>query len=142
VSIIGVTATWRLMMKTQVFHPAPTAAQAQRRVLCGQVERVAGGPGELTVVDGRVWVTRRGDRDDHVLGAGQRITLSRADAALLEAWDAQAGATVCWQPAPRAGLAAAARRLASGLRRLTPAWAATVARVRPHNCWPQPRCEP
>ena len=95
-----------------------------RLLLGGEVLRIESWPGQLTVVDGRVWLTRRGDGNDHVLHGGQHIAVSGRDGVVLEAWDG-AGATVRWQPAaqalPRAGFAPAAwpagvmRRFALGL---------------------------
>ncbi len=121
------------------------------RLLGKQVVRVEARPGRLTVIDGRVWLTRRGDGDDHVLVGGQHIALAGNAAALLEAWDAQAGASVHWQPVPQAlprdDLVAVARRAraacghwsgASPPRRATPRRAPAAprgasARVNP---WP------
>ncbi len=64
--------------------------------------------GELSVVRGRVWLTRRGDLDDHVLDAGQSILLQSADAVVVEQWRAAEPALVGWYP--RAGPALAAPR--------------------------------
>ena len=47
----------------------------------GQPLSVSPWPGELTVVDGRVWLTRRGDAADHVLEAGAAAAPAAGDAA-------------------------------------------------------------
>ena len=93
-------------------------------LLGGQVVRVEHAPGEFTVIDGRVWLTRRGDPHDHLLERGASLRLGRGDAALVESWDAGRSATVRWrrlghQPLRagafvRAGLAASLRGLARG----------------------------
>jgi Protein of unknown function (DUF2917) len=111
------------MMKWQQRSRSSLAlASAHRRLLGGQVERVGAGPGELTVIDGRVWLTRRGDCLDHVLERGQQMALKGDDDVLVEAWDAKGGASVRWRPAPQAvprgGLVAALRRVMRGLAAL------------------------
>jgi hypothetical protein len=88
-----------MMSMQHRIRPQQAPAGTRRRLLGGQVVRVESWPGELTVVDGRVWLTRRGDGDDHVLGSGQHMVLSGDEDVLLEAWDTAAGATVRWQPA-------------------------------------------
>jgi hypothetical protein len=102
----------------------------QRRLGSGHLLRLGEWPGELTVVDGRVWLTRPNDPADHVLSAGQRIRLGAGPGVLVEAWDREAGAVVRWTPWPRgyrlaavrAGVlgraAAMARRVAAGFDRL------------------------
>ena len=110
-----------------------SAVADHRRLIGGQIVRVAPWPGELTVVDGRVWLTRRGDNDDHVLDGGQRIALAGNAEALVEAWDARVGATVRWLPAPQAlprgGLVVVARRMVCGLRALAWRFVATARRA-------------
>ena len=92
-------------------------------LLGGQAVTVEHWPGEFTVIDGRVWLTRRGDRADHVLERGSRFRLDRGDTAVVESWRADQPAMVRWrrlpQPLPgsglvRAGLAAVLRLLARG----------------------------
>lgn len=71
--------------------------------------------GELRVMEGRVWLTRAGDLDDHLLEAGQRIRLSAAQNAIIESWRPSDRAAVQWQPRPQA---LSALVLAEGLRGL------------------------
>ena len=94
-------------------------------LLAGQVVRLEHWPGEFTVIDGRVWLTRRGDPQDHLLERGARVRLGRGDAAVIEAWDAGGSATVGWRRLPqplragafvRAGLAAASPRAGGAAR--------------------------
>ena len=70
----------------------------------GPVETIFGQPltlhrfgGEFAVLEGRVWLTRRGDPDDHVLDAGQRIVLEPGDAVVVEPWRAGESARVRWK---------------------------------------------
>jgi hypothetical protein len=93
----------------------------QRRLAAGQLLRLGEWPGELTVVDGRVWLTRPDDPDDHVLAAGQRIRLGIGRGVLVEAWDREAGAVVRWTPRPRG-------------HRLAAAWAAVLGRAAAVAC--------
>jgi len=100
----------------------------------GQPLRVAHGGGEFAVLQGRVWLTRRGDLDDHVLSAGERIVFEAADDVVIEPWSRDQTARLEWRPLPqpprgerllRDALGAALRGVASasdgavrGLRRV------------------------
>ena len=54
--------------------------------------------GDLEVAQGVVWLTRRGDPNDHVLTAGQRFRLGSFEDAVIESWQPSATAAVRWQP--------------------------------------------
>lgn len=54
--------------------------------------------GELKVLSGRVWLTRRGELGDQVLEAGQTVQLAAHDQAVVEAWGRSQGATLRWRP--------------------------------------------
>jgi len=60
-----------------------------------RIERLAG---EFRVLHGRVWLTRRGDPDDHVLQAGQCVALRADDKVVVEPWQAGERTVVQWQP--------------------------------------------
>ena len=88
-------------------------------VISGQALTVSPWPGELTVVDGRVWVTRSDDLGDHVLEAGRTIHFGAGAGLVVEPWGGSA--TVQWRRQAQpvrppaflvAGLAAALRGLA------------------------------
>lgn len=64
----------------------------------GQPLRLNVADGELGVVSGQVWLTRHGDTEDHVLGAGQRIVLAPTDSVVIEQWRRDQPAIVDWQP--------------------------------------------
>ncbi len=85
-------------------------------MLLSEPSRIEGLGGEFAVLSGRVWLTRRGDLDDHVLEAGQRIVLEPADGVVVEPWQRGRPALVGWRPRAAAPLQ---RRLAArGLRAL------------------------
>src|SRR5262249_19676929 len=73
------TRTRRLMMTAQLAHSplltlAAASAAHSRRIAAGSALRLSRGGGELTVLEGRVWLTRgghTGDTGDHRLEAGQ-----------------------------------------------------------------------
>jgi len=75
--------------------------------------------GRLTVAAGRVWITRAGDLDDHVLDAGETLAIDAHEDVVVEPWRAGAAARLAWrsdQPRPwvervRAAVTAAGRRL-------------------------------
>lgn len=69
--------------------------------------------GELAVVRGRVWITREGDLDDHVLDAGQSLLLRSASAVVVGQWRASESAVVEWYPRPAQALAQAPRSIAA-----------------------------
>ena len=111
----------------------------------GQPLRLDTAEGELDVVSGRVWLTRRGDAEDHVLDAGQRIVLNPADVVVIEQWRRDQPAIVDWQPraqplrlmvllrdvAARAlrAVAIGARGVAKGLREAEAGFAALARRA-------------
>ena len=94
----------------------------------GRPLRLDSRAGELEVRSGRLWLTRHGDLDDHVLEAGERVALTPSDAVVVEPWQADLRTVIDWRPAaqPRltvrlrgwaAGFAALARSAASRARR-------------------------
>lgn len=65
--------------------------------------------GRLEIVEGRVWLTRVGDLDDHMMEPGDSIELDGHAAALAEPWARDASAVVAWRHAEGAALALAKR---------------------------------
>jgi len=102
-------------------------------------------PAWLSAVGARLWVTRDGDPDDHVLAAGERLQVRRGDRLVLGAFDRNTVAGWDWQRAPgaaptqglgrrlaAAGFDAAARALrgaADGLAALARSAAAMACRA-------------
>lgn len=72
----------------------------------------------LTVREGRIWLTRPGDADDHVLGAGESLAVAAGQRLYVEPWRRGEAAQLAWQPQRmpvalpvlRAAMAAGARR--------------------------------
>jgi len=103
-------------------------------------------PGEFVVTHGRLWLTREGDLDDHVLEPGHRV--------VVEPWQRGERTVIAWRASPQSvfgalpraaaafglrGLAAAADALAGGLRRVAGALAAFARSAasnarRAHGC--------
>jgi Protein of unknown function (DUF2917) len=102
----------RLMMNTQfqVFHggtfqmhwgqPSGIGATEQgvRRLTTGEALHLGRLGGDLTVVDGRVWLTRDGDRGDHFVEAGQKVRLAVDENAVIESARTGETITVRWTP--------------------------------------------
>ena len=66
---------------------------------CAIVPLGSGG-GRLEILRGRVWLTRSGDIDDHVVDTGATLAVPAAGQSLIEAWDDTEPALVAWQPTP------------------------------------------
>ena len=54
--------------------------------------------GDLTVIDGTVWLTRDGDLGDHFIEAGQKVRLGVAEDAVIESAYTGRPVTVRWNP--------------------------------------------
>jgi hypothetical protein len=87
----------RLMMnsQTQLFHGGTFQMRSGDATHLGRLG------GDLTVVEGSLWLTRDGDLGDHVFEAGQRVRLGVDENAVIE--PARTGETVSlrWQPRRR-----------------------------------------
>ena len=68
------------------------------RMDLGQPVRIDAMGGELEVLGGRVWLTRRGDTVDHVLEAGQCTRISPSESVVVEQWQRDQPALVDWKP--------------------------------------------
>lgn len=68
----------------------------------GSVMRLGAGGGRLEVLRGRVWLTRSGDLDDHVVESGATLTVPPEGRSLVEALDTSEPAVIDWQPTPLA----------------------------------------
>jgi len=69
--------------------------------------------GRWQVTAGRVWITRHGDLEDHVLSTGAELALRAGETVVMEAWRPGESACLRWQdlgPAPRGGALARWRR--------------------------------
>lgn len=112
---------------------AQTNSVATWTLDAGRAQRLGVGAGELSVLQGRVWVTGQGDGEDRVLSRGERLRLADAAAVVVEPWDRGQGAVLRWQ-ARRPGFQA------FGLRALLAGFFAAFARKaassasRPQGC--------
>ena len=96
--------------------------------------------GELTVVQGELWLTRDGDLGDHFVEAGQRLRLGVNENAVVEPSRTGARAILRWSPRrqsfvgallaePLRGLAFLAGRAAHGFAALARSAAASASRA-------------
>jgi hypothetical protein len=88
-----------------------------RCVRTGEAVRMGRAGGELTVLDGCIWLTRKGDPADHFLVPGQRFALAAGDEAVVEA-TSRRGALLRWCALPRAWSPLALRERSWTLLRL------------------------
>ena len=101
--------------------------------------------GELTVVDGRVWLTRDNDLGDHFVKPGEKLRLAVDDNAVIEAAHSGETVTVRWSPRrqsffgavaaePLRGVAFLAGRAAAGFAALARSAAASASRAQGCIC--------
>ena len=112
----------------------------ERRVEAGQALSLGRLGGELSVLQGRVWLTRDGDLGDHRVDSGERVRLGVAENAVIESWDSGQAVVVRWNPRrqrvfgalrvePLRGLAFVARLAAGGFAALARSAAASASRA-------------
>ena len=63
---------------------APNGPGAQRCIKAGKALSLGRLGGELSVLQGRVWLTRDGDLGDHRVESGERVRLGVAENAVIE----------------------------------------------------------
>ena len=116
------------------------AAGTLLRVAAGQALPLGRLGGDLTVVDGDVWLTRDGDLGDHLLEPGQRMRLAVNDNAVIEPWHGGERIALRWNPrrqgllgavfaGPLRGMAFATCALATGFAALARSAASSAHRA-------------
>src|SRR6476646_5986124 len=89
------------MMNTQLIKSLGRVAPGAVRTLRpGRILPLGSAGGRLQVLPGRVWLTRPGELDDHVLDCGQGLVVPPRGSALVEAWGDSPPALVGWSPPP------------------------------------------
>ena len=117
-----------------------TAANTTLALSSGQAMHLGRLGGELTVLEGRVWLTRDSDLGDHRVEAGERLRLAVGENAVIEPWDAGHAVSVQWKPRcqgffgavlaePLRALAWALGALAGGFNALARSAAASASRA-------------
>ena len=90
-----------------------------QRVSSGQALQLGRLGGELTVVEGRVWLTRDNDLGDFVFEPGQRVRLAVGEHAVIESLDPAGSVTVRWNPRRQSFVGAVLAEPLRGLAFLT-----------------------
>ena len=114
--------------------------ESQRRIEAGQALPLGRLGGELSVLQGRVWLTRDGDLGDHLVESGERLRLGVDENAVIESWDSGQPVVVRWNPRrqtffgallaePLRGLAFVTRLAAGGFAALARSAAASASRA-------------
>ena len=128
-------------MNTHSSVNARRAAATSTLILAaGQAMHLGRLGGELTVLEGRVWLTRGADLGDHRVEASERLRLAVGENAVIEPWDAGRAVSVQWKPRrqsffgavlaePLRALAWALGALAGGLNDLARSAAASACRA-------------
>ena len=102
-------------MNTQVqSNAAGVALQTPITLRPGRVLRLGSAGGRLDVLHGRVWLTRAGDRDDHVVRRGESFSVPSSGRVLVETFDDDRPALVAWRSRSLAERMAAALHASVG----------------------------
>jgi len=121
-------------------NPRRAAANTTLALSTGQAMHLGRLGGELTVLEGRVWLTRGSELGDHRVEAGERLLLTVGENAVIEPWDAGHAVSVQWKPRrqgffgavvaePLRALAWALGALAGGFNALARSAAASACRA-------------
>ena len=121
-------------------NPRQTPANTTLALTAGQALHLGRLGGELTVLEGRVWLTRDGELGDHRIEPGERLHLAVGENAVIGPWDAGHGVSVQWRPRrqgffgavlaePLRALAWALGALAGGFSALARSAAASASRA-------------
>ena len=119
---------------------ASGGAGVERRIEAGQALPLGRLGGELSVLQGRVWLTRDGDLGDHRVESGERVRLGVAENAVIESSDSGQAVVLRWNPRrqtffgtllaePLRGLAFVTRLMAGGFAALARRAAASASRA-------------
>ncbi len=85
-------------MNTQSMTRRPGGVVGSLQTLrAGQVVPLGSAGGRLEVLHGRVWLTREGDLDDHLVETGGSFSVPANGRALVEAWDDEDPALIAWR---------------------------------------------
>jgi Protein of unknown function (DUF2917) len=71
-------------------------AQLETTLAAGRAVKLDRLGGELTAIDGRVWLTRDRDLGDHFIEPGERVLLAAGENAVIEAAQPGRSVTVRW----------------------------------------------
>jgi hypothetical protein len=107
--------TRRSMMNAQLsstFHGASSGTL--RTLRAGRVLPLGATGGKLEVLHGRVWLTRAGDLDDHVVDFGHSIDVPASGRILVESIVDDQPALIAWRAAPLGARVGARLRQAFG----------------------------
>ena len=90
-----------------------------QRLTAGQALQLGRLGGELTVLEGRVWLTRDNDLGDFVFEPGERVRLAVGEHGVVESLDAGRAAVFRWNPRRQTFLGAVLAEPLRGLAFLT-----------------------
>ncbi len=76
---------------------ASSAASALKTLRAGHIVALGSAGGRLDVLHGRVWLTREGELDDHLVETGQSFSVPANGRAVVEAWDDEDPALIAWR---------------------------------------------
>lgn len=92
---------WQLRMLRLAFAPPPALRPGSQRLARRQVVNLAGATGQLTVLQGHLWLTRDRDPADYVLAPGDRRVVGAREGVVIQALASGQGVWVHWSPQGR-----------------------------------------
>ncbi|MDQ2780202.1 MAG: DUF2917 domain-containing protein [Pseudomonadota bacterium] len=125
-------------MKTQSRNGSKRGIES---LAAGQARHLDRRGGELTVLTGRLWLTRNGAQGDHFLEAGAAVQINADEFAVVESAFQGQGSTLRWAPrtqtlagrilaGPLLGSALAAHAVANGIGALAQRLSGAAQRAR------------
>ena len=102
-------------MNAQQLSQLASLSRESVSLAAGQALPLGRRGGQLEVITGRVWLTREGELDDHVVAGGQSVSVEGSASAVIEAVDDRQPAVVAWHPRRPLAHAADVLRAAFGL---------------------------
>ena len=126
VALPALAVAWRMRGWRPAFGPrAAVLRPGNQRLARGEALHLGGVSGQLTVLQGRLWLTRHHECTDHFVAAGERIVIKAGEGVVIEPVGAGNGVRVHWWPEGRERRSENGRWL-SWLRRKVLPWNAST----------------
>lgn len=130
VALPAAVVAWRMRAWRPAFGPrSPVLRAGNQRLARGEALHLGAASGQLTVLQGRLWLTRDDERTDHFVAAGERVEIKAGQGVVIEPVGAGNGVRVHWLPEGRERRSGNGRWLAWLRRKVLPWNASTTTRA-------------